>query len=484
MLEKAYMKLCGGYNFPGSNSGVDLFCLTGWIPERIFFPEDPNKVRDFETPVERAWGRLNSANSYGDCLITVSTSKELTEEQAEKVGLFTGHAYAVLGVVQTSNGTKLLQLKNPWASKGWKGRFSSQDRDSWKDPDFCAEVGYGATSASQYDDGVFWMSWDDILLYFRNIHMSWSTDPDLFRCRTSVHGYWDKEMGPNDDSYNVGDNPQYTITLSEKAIESKAKLWILLSRHVTKQEQEGGEAKDFLTLHIHRIKNPKERVWYPGLNCILTGAYTNNQHVLVRYDATGPEDKILSIVLSQYKKSNDLGYTLSCFCTEKFELGHPEQGLPICRQLIGSWKLRDRLTDKSFLLPIGSAGGPPGKGSFGSNPQWSVRVPAEGTRIQVKCMAPKELAVNVVMIRGKPGSGSQQGGLNEQESRRIHHLYEDPIVDTGAYRHGFAVSESVYVPPGLYTLVASTFEVGQVGKFLLHVLSSNSSKEVCISEID
>lgn len=111
------MKLCGGYDFPGSNSGVDLFCLTGWIPERIFFPEDPAKVRDFETPVDRAWERVYSANSYGDALITVSTSKELTEEQAEEVGLFTGHAYAVLGVVQTSNGTRLLQLKNPWASK-------------------------------------------------------------------------------------------------------------------------------------------------------------------------------------------------------------------------------------------------------------------------------------------------------------------------------------------------------------------------------
>ena len=71
LLEKAYMKLCGGYNFPGSNSGVDLFCLTGWIPERIFFPENRNKVKDFETPVERAWERLYSANSYGDCLITV-----------------------------------------------------------------------------------------------------------------------------------------------------------------------------------------------------------------------------------------------------------------------------------------------------------------------------------------------------------------------------------------------------------------------------
>ncbi|KAL7544034.1 hypothetical protein ACHAXR_013478 [Thalassiosira sp. AJA248-18] len=479
ILEKAYMKLCGGYNFPGSNSGVDLFCLTGWIPERIFFPEDPRNVRDFETSVERAWDRLYSANSYGDCLITVSTSKELTEEQAEKVGLFTGHAYAVLGVVQTSNGTKLLQLKNPWASQGWKGRFSSQDKVSWKDPGFCAEVGYDATSASQYDDGVFWMAWDDILLYFRNIHMSWNTDPQLFRFRTKVHGYWAKDMGPTDDSFNVGENPQYTVTLSPKAIASKAKLWILLSRHVTKLEQEGGEVNDFLTLHIHRIKNPKQRVWYPDSECVLTGAYTNNQHVLVRYDVEVPEDRFLSIVLSQYKKSKDLGYTLACYCTEEFALGNTEQGLPLCQKLEGSWKLRDSLTDKSNSLAIGTAGGPPGKGSFGSNPQWSIRVPEGGGRIQAKCFVSKDLAMNVILARSTP-SGSQQN-MNEQRSKRIHHLYEEPIIDTGNYRHGFAASEAVFVPAGLYTLVTSTFEPGQVGKFLLHVFSS---KQIHISEIE
>ncbi len=127
--------------------------------------------------------------------------------------------------------------------QGWKGRYSAQDFESWGDPDFCAEVGYDATAAAHYDDGVFWMSWEDVLLYFRNIHMSWSTDPALFRYRTAVHGYWNKNVGPNDDSYNVGENPQYTVTLSDKAIQSKATIWLLLSRHVTKQEQEGAEVR-------------------------------------------------------------------------------------------------------------------------------------------------------------------------------------------------------------------------------------------------
>lgn len=445
IIEKAYMKLCGGYDFPGSNSGVDMFSLTGWIPERIFFPKDPNRIKDFETPSERAWERLYSASSFGDCLITASTTSDLTQDKADEIGLITGHAYAVLSVVQTKNGTRLLQLKNPWAYKSWRGKYSCHDHASWSNG-LRKEVGYDPVLASKQDDGIFWVAWDDFLVYFQNIHLSWH--PGLFKFQSTTHANWPLNQGPRDDTFNMGENPQYIITFSDTALTKKATLWILLSRHVTKQEQEGVEATDFLTVHIHRNTSQRERVWYPGgEHCTLNGAYSNNPHVLVRYDVSGPSDKYLSLVLSQYKKSRDLSFTLSCFCTEHFSLTRPAAELAICRVVNSEWT-------------VSSAGGPPGAQGFDGNPMWAVLVPRGGACVQIRCSAVKSFAVNVMLVQV------------DCYGKRVKWIHETPCINSGDYRHGFVATERKQVPEGSYTLICSTFHPGQTGKFQLKVNSS------------
>jgi calpain-7 len=52
------MKLMGGYDFPGSNSGIDLYTLTGWIPEHIF-------VEDKDFVASNVWERLMGGQKYG-----------------------------------------------------------------------------------------------------------------------------------------------------------------------------------------------------------------------------------------------------------------------------------------------------------------------------------------------------------------------------------------------------------------------------------
>jgi calpain-7 len=257
LVEKAYMKLNGGYAFPGSNSGIDLHALTGWIPEQVFFEEDSSRPKsggsgdqkrdsgDFRQSEDRTWQRILSAHKFGDCLITISTGP-LTPEEEERTGLVSGHAYAVLNV-QSAGVLRMLQVlppsllpspqpqvRNPWARQTWKGRFSSRDRDTWT-PGLRNALNVRPEDFDKMDEeGIFWIDFVDCRAFFKSFFLNcrphrlplpphplspptFTGNPSLFSFRWSTHALWPVSQGPRMDSYFLGANPQYCLRVEGRA---------------------------------------------------------------------------------------------------------------------------------------------------------------------------------------------------------------------------------------------------------------------------
>ncbi|KAG0041034.1 calpain 7 [Podila clonocystis] len=153
IIEKAYMKLMGGYDFPGSNSGIDLYALTGWIPEHIF-------IKDANFDAEKQWKRMMNGQRNGIALVTIATG-HMPDEDADRLGLVPTHAYAVLDLKEVQ-GLRLLQVKNPWSHKRWKGPFSHLDADHWTS-ELKSELNFDQFAALKNDDGIFWIDYESTM---------------------------------------------------------------------------------------------------------------------------------------------------------------------------------------------------------------------------------------------------------------------------------------------------------------------------------
>ncbi|EDO04514.1 hypothetical protein SS1G_06997 [Sclerotinia sclerotiorum 1980 UF-70] len=122
LVEKAYLKVRGGYDFPGSNSGTDLWIMTGWIPEQIFLQRYYyTRFSEFdEIQSELLWKRIFKSFEFGDVMITLGTGKLSRKEEAD-LGLVGEHDYAILDMREPGS-QRLLLVKNPWCDgMAWKG---------------------------------------------------------------------------------------------------------------------------------------------------------------------------------------------------------------------------------------------------------------------------------------------------------------------------------------------------------------------------
>ena len=120
LIEKAYLKSQGGYDFDGSNSSKDLYVLTGWLPEK-------HNLRKEGIDTNKLWNRIKAGYATSDCLITVGTASIPDEDN---IGLVGNHAYGVLEIKEIL-GHRVLLVKNPWGHFRWQGKFSYGDHATW-----------------------------------------------------------------------------------------------------------------------------------------------------------------------------------------------------------------------------------------------------------------------------------------------------------------------------------------------------------------
>jgi len=166
LIEKAYAKLHGSYHAMGGGYAYQgMADLTGAPCERIDF-QDAGSLSSLgngggsgepKIDTEMLWAKLLSARQ-SRFLIAASCGRK----PPKRLGLLKDHSYSILDVVSFEQ-HRLIKLSNPWRKSGWAGDWSEQSA-LWT-PELRAALVPVAT------EGVFWMSYSDVLKYLSAIEI-------------------------------------------------------------------------------------------------------------------------------------------------------------------------------------------------------------------------------------------------------------------------------------------------------------------------
>lgn len=204
VIEKAYAKLHGSYDAIEAGSVSDgLVDMTAGIGSQ--FGLRGEKAQE-SIANGSLWARLRDLAADGHLLACGSHSGKDTD--VSDLGIVQGHAYSILRVVEL-DGHRLLQVRNPWGSTEWKGRWSDADSKSWtqrmrKKLDF-----------RDADDGSFWMAFEDFVVHFATVYVCRIMGDDWQSL--SVRGEWKGVSAGGCSNYaSNSDNPAYRVSVRRR----------------------------------------------------------------------------------------------------------------------------------------------------------------------------------------------------------------------------------------------------------------------------
>ncbi|KAL7918510.1 hypothetical protein ACQKWADRAFT_323725 [Trichoderma austrokoningii] len=414
LLEKAYLKVRGGYDFPGSNSGTDLWVLTGWIPEQLFLQREAFDM-------DETWDRLKAAYEMENVIITLGTG-HISAEEGDIMGLIGEHDYAVQDIDSSSR--KFL-VKNPW-----RPRFDT--------PSSCEMDGGSADSSLA---GTFWLSIEDIAQHFESMYLNWN--PALFSHRQDRHFAWDIPV--KDFAASLVRNPQFSITSQAGGV-----VWILLSRHFADAELEIARNKSdslaavasqlgFMSIMVFDRQGYKVQL---SDGPTYSGPLVDSPQTLARIESRA--GKAYTVVIDQQDLAlASYTFTLSIFSNEPVNVEEAEEKMRYFTEQQGAWNRRN-------------AGGNSGCTTYFLNPQYKLSVSRATPISALLATSNKDVHVHLDLIWAR--------GKRANTVRR-----KDLVASSGEYRRGCTSAELETLEAGDYTLVCSTFEAQQTADFTLRI---------------
>ncbi|OCT48731.1 Calpain-like protease palB/RIM13 [Cladophialophora carrionii] len=440
LVEKAYLKVRGGYDFPGSNSGTDLAVLTGWIPQQVF-------LHDHDVEPDCLWDEVVKHFNEGNLLVTIGTGK-LPRREQRQLGLAAEHDYAVLDIT-ANGGTRELLIKNPWA-----------DGDVWKGAARRRPNPTGEPEAQEVDEdnammpGTFWMDFNSVFQYFENMYLNWN--PGLFSHRQDLHFSWSQDS-PAPVSNLIVDNPQFAVTASKTG-----EIWLLLHRHFRTGDYSEATVghNGYISLYLY-TRDGKRVLSSEGAK--VRGPFVDSPNTLLRIEASAGTT-YTAVVASQDLPTGKLNFSISAFARSPIALGEAQNEYPQKYRLTSAWTRSN-------------AGGNSDSPNYFSNPQFQLTLNAPQKIALVLRVAQPARAGEPVAAANPSADISVKMLIVFSNGSRITRLRpRDVLAHSGDYRRGSAVMETE-LGSGTYTLICSTFENNQYAEFCLDLHYSTSAKQ-------
>ncbi|RMZ79417.1 hypothetical protein DV738_g3356, partial [Chaetothyriales sp. CBS 135597] len=437
LLEKAYLKVRGGYDFPGSNSGTDLGVLTGWIPQQVF-------LHDSDVEPEALWTELSRAFESGQILLTLGTGK-LSRREQKQLGLAAEHDYAVLDMKE-SNGFREMLIKNPWADGDvWKGASRKKPH-----PHHHEDEHYPVLPPMNDSDemlpGSFWMNLDSIFQHYENLYINWN--PAIFCNRYDHHFSW--TLSQRQPLSHILDNhPQFTVRAA-----ANSEMWVLLNRHFrTGDYTRANSSKNgYISLYLY------DQSAYRVLSSSgprIRGPFVDSPNTILKFEAVAGRSYTV-VVVQQDLPAGKHNFTISLFSNVEAAFQEAVSQMARKQSLTAAWTRA-------------CAGGSSDSPTFLINPQFRIKLDTE------------QKVAALLKVIGPDGTPSPTSDIHVKlhimasDGNRIRRLrLRDTVAHSGDYQRASAIVEKV-LSPGLYTAICSTFEEKELSTFSLDFYSDSTA---------